>query len=38
VKETGDVAETAEEDVDERVGGAETGLDPNGHWREEDGD
>ena len=32
------VAETAEGEVDERVGGAEAGFDPDGDGREEDGE
>ena len=36
VKEARDVAEGAEEDVDETVGGADAGFDPDGDWGEED--
>lgn len=38
VEEAREVAEDAEEDVDERVGGAEAGFDPNCNGWEEDGD
>ena len=38
VEETGDVAEGAEEDVDEAVGGADAGFDPDGDGGEEDGE
>ena len=38
VKEAGDVAEGAEEDVDEAVGGADAGFDPDGDGGEEDGE
>lgn len=38
VNEAGDVGETAEEDVDERIGAAETALDPDGQWGEENGE
>lgn len=36
VQEAGDVAEGAEEDVDEAVGGADAGFDPDGDGGEED--
>jgi hypothetical protein len=38
VDEAWDVAETAEGDVDQRVGGAEARFDPDCDRREEDGD
>ena len=38
VEEAGDVAEGAEEDVDEAVGGADAGFDPDGDGGEEDGE
>ena len=38
VDETWEVAEGAEEDVDEAVGGADAGFDPDGDGREEDGE
>lgn len=38
VEEAGDVAEGAEEDVDEAVGGANAGFDPDGYGGEEDGE
>ena len=38
VEEAGDVAEGAEEDVDETVGGADAGFDPDGDGGEEDGE
>lgn len=38
VKEAGDVAEGAEEDVDEAVSGTDAGFDPDGDGREEDGE
>jgi hypothetical protein len=38
VQEAGDVAEHAEEDVDDGVGGADATLDPDGQGGEEDGD
>lgn len=38
VNEAGDVGETAEEDVDERIGAAETALYPDGQWGEENGE
>ena len=38
VEEAGDVAEGAEEDVDEAVGGANARFDPDGDGREEDGE
>ena len=38
VEEAGDVAEGAEEDVDEGVGGADAGFDPDGDGGEEDGE
>lgn len=37
VQEAGDVAEGAEEDVDEAVGGADAGFDPDSDGGEEDG-
>lgn len=38
VEEAGDVAEGAEEDVDEAVGGADARFDPDGDGGEEDGE
>ena len=38
VEEAGDVAEGTEEDVDEAVGGADAGFDPDGYGGEEDGE
>lgn len=38
VKEAGDVAEGAEEDVDEAVSGADAGFDPNSDGGKEDGE
>ena len=38
VKEAWDVAEGAEEDVDEAISGADAGFDPNCDWGEEDGE
>lgn len=38
MEEAGDVAEGAEEDVDEAVGGADAGFDPDGYGGEEDGE
>ena len=38
VEEAGDVAESAEEDVDEAVGGADARFDPDGDRGEEDGE
>ena len=38
VEEAGDVAEGAKEDVDEAVGGADAGFDPDGYGGEEDGE
>ena len=38
VQEAGNVAEGAEQDVDEAVGGADAGFDPNGDRGEENGE
>ena len=38
VQQAGDVAEHQEEDVDERVGGADARFDPDGDRGEEDGE
>lgn len=38
VKKAGDIAEGAEKNVDEAVGGADAGFDPDGYGGEEDGE
>ena len=38
VEEAGNVAKGTEEDVDEAVGGADAGFDPDCDWGEEDGE
>lgn len=38
MQQAGQVAEAAEQDVDERVDAADAGLDPDGEGREDDGE
>jgi hypothetical protein len=38
VQQTGNVTKHAQEDVDETVGAADSGPDPDCEWREEDGE
>lgn len=38
VQQAGEPAEYAEQDVDDRVGGADATFDPDSDWGEEDGD
>ena len=38
MEEARDITKSTEEDVDEAVSGADTGFDPDGDWRKENGE